>query len=133
MKTIIDATGGSMGRIASYSAKQALLGKEVIVVNCNDALIIGDRKGIAEKYRILRRKGGSSMKGPKISKVPYMIMKRAVRGMLPHKKGRGAIALKKVICYNDVPAEYEKAEKVSFKRDLKIKAIKLSKLKEELG
>jgi len=74
---IIDATSGVFGRIASYAAKQALLGKSVVIVNCNDALITGDKAGVVDRYRVLRAKGGSSRKGPKISKMPERMMKRA--------------------------------------------------------
>ena len=33
-KLIIDANNAVMGRLASYVAKQAMLGKEIVIVNC---------------------------------------------------------------------------------------------------
>lgn len=96
-----------MGRTASLAAKQALLGKEIIVVNCEKAIITGRRGNIIENY--LRRKalGGHSQKGPYIKSAPERIMKRTIRGMLPYKKGRGAEAFKRIKCYNLVPKGIE--------------------------
>jgi len=130
MKThiVIDASAGTLGRVASLAAKQSLLGKEVSIVNCDDVLITGNKEGVIKKYTVLRQKGGSSLKGPKIPRSPQMIVKRTVRGMLPHKKGRGSEALKRVKCYNKVPKELEGEEKTTLKRELKVKAIKLSKV-----
>ena len=129
---IIDATDGILGRVAAYAAKQVLLGKEVRIVNCNDALITGSKKMISSKYKRARRRGGSSLRGPNFPKSPERIMKRTIRGMLPYKKGRGADAFKKIKCYNSLPAEFESSEKTSLKSEIKFKAIKLSKLEGEL-
>ncbi|MBS3099326.1 50S ribosomal protein L13 [Candidatus Pacearchaeota archaeon] len=130
MKIVIDATGGILGRIAAYSAKQSLLGKEVIVVNCNEALITGEKNAIVEKYRRLRRMAGWSLKGPKILKTPERIMKRTIRGMLAHKKGRGSDAFKRIKCYNKIPNEFENVEKIELKRELRVKAHALKRIEE---
>ena len=37
---VIDGEDGVLGRIASFAAKQALLGKEIKIVNCNKLLVI---------------------------------------------------------------------------------------------
>jgi len=121
-----------MGRIAGFAAKQALQGKEVKIVNCNDVLITGNRDNILDKYRKMRSRGGSAMKGPNFPRSPEMIMKRAVRGMLPWRQGRGSDALKRVKIYNETPGELEKAEKITMVRELKVKAIKLSKISKDL-
>jgi large subunit ribosomal protein L13 len=125
---VIDATQTPLGRIAAFSAKQALLGKSVTIVNCNQTIITGDKKIILEKYKILRAKGGSSLKGPKISKTPEKMLKRTVRGMLSHRQSRGSQALKRVMCYNTCPAEFENQEKLSLKRPIKTKYITLQEL-----
>jgi len=129
---VIDATGGTLGRIASYAAKQVLLGKHVIIVNCTEALLTGRRNMVIEKYKRVRAMGGSSQKGPIIPKSAERIMKRTVRGMLPHKKGRGSQALDNLMCYNKTPAELEAKEKMSLKRKLNVKTMKLSELVENL-
>ncbi len=127
---IIDAAEGILGRVAAFAAKQALLGNEVAIVNCSEVLITGSREGILEKYRTLRNKAGWSLKGPKIHRNAEKIVKRTARGMLPHKKGRGLESLRRIKCYNDVPAELEGKERKSLKRNLKVKAVKLSKIME---
>ena len=41
---IIDATNATLGRMASYVAKQALLGKKVIILNSERAIVTGRKK-----------------------------------------------------------------------------------------
>lgn len=112
-KIIIDAKDTILGRLASYAAKQALLGKEVTIVNCNDIAIAGNKENILREYLIMRQKDGSNLKGPFFPKVPEKIMKRTIRGMLKYKKGRGEQAFDKIRCYNKVPAELESATKIT--------------------
>src|SRR3989344_7717966 len=113
---VIDAAEGNLGRVASYAAKQALLGKKVKIVNCNDALITGDKKNILASYKTKRARGGSSMKGPNFPRSPERIMKRTVRGMLSFRLRRGREALEKIICYNKNQEEFYGSEKISLKR-----------------
>lgn len=127
-KIIIDATNAPLGRLASYAAKQSLLGKSIIIVNCDNAIISGRKTSVIEDYQEATKRGGSSLKGPHFPKEPFRIVKRTVRGMLPYKQGRGRIAFKKVICYNDMPQEYEQAEKISLSKKFKIKTIELNEL-----
>ncbi|MFH1803002.1 MAG: 50S ribosomal protein L13 [archaeon] len=129
---IIDATGGSMGRIAAMAAKQSLLGKEVIIVNCNDAVITGRPRTTIAVYTRKRARGGSAQKGPYFPKSPERIMKRTVRGMLSYKQGRGNAAFKRVMCYNTTPAEFKDTEKTSLKKLHHSKTIKLSEISKGL-
>ena len=114
-KIIINADSAVLGRVASYAAKQALLGKEVIVVNAEKSIIIGQRPRIIERYRIRKRRGGSNLKGPYISANAEKLLKRTIRGMLPYHQGRGREALKRVRCYNDIPKEIENEKMVKSK------------------
>ena len=43
---IIDGTDATLGRLASYAAKQALQGEEIVVLNCEKVIITGKRKSI---------------------------------------------------------------------------------------
>jgi large subunit ribosomal protein L13 len=131
-KTIIDASEGVLGRVAAFAAKQALLGKEVIVVNCKHISITGNPRRIIEGYQQKRGRGGTAQRGPYFPKDPQMLVKRTVRGMLDHTHGRGHAAYKRVICYNSVPAEYQHAKKISMRREIKTKSMTLEKLEEEL-
>ena len=125
---LIDATDAPLGRLASFAAKQALLAKSIIITNCNNAIISGEKSSIVRSYKKERARGGSSLKGPNISKMPQKIVKRTIRGMLPYKEGRGAIALKNVICYNETPEEYKNANKVTLKKIFHSKTLQLKEL-----
>jgi ribosomal protein uL13 len=125
---VIDANGGVFGRVAAFAAKQSLLGKSVIIVNCNDVLITGARENTLERYSRNRKRGGSGLQGPKVPNIPERMMKRAVRGMLSHKQGRGHDAWKRVMCYNTTPAEYESVEKISLKKRIITKAMTLKEV-----
>ena len=125
---VIDAKNSVLGRIASYAAKQSLLGKKVFIVNCNEALITGRRNLILETYSQMRRRGKGYQKGPIVPKVPEKLMKRTVRGMLAYTQQRGEDALNIVMCYNQTPKELESAKKISLARDLKVKTVKLSEV-----
>jgi len=126
---IIDATESVAGRISTFAAKQALLGKKVAVVNCEKAIMTGDRKMVIAKFEEKRARGGHAQKGPYHHKNPELIIKRAIRGMLPYKYERGATAFDRVKCYNEVPPKYSASEKISLKRPINSKFIYLSQLR----
>ena len=129
---VIDATRGILGRIASYAAKQAMLGKNVIIVNCDHALVSGRKLSTIAEYTILRRRGGSSLKGPFFPKQTERIMKRTIRGMLAYTQQRGLAALKRVMCYPHVPQEYVSAKKILFVKELKTQSLSLAELSKEI-
>jgi len=127
-KIILDANGAIFGRLCGFAAKKALEGNEIIIVNSNDVIITGNKKDTIMKYKKLRDKGGSSQKGPKYIKIPFKMLKRGIRGMLPdHRKGIGKQAFSRIKCYNDVPKEFEDEKKI---KSGKIKPKKFIKLKE---
>ena len=118
---IIDAKDSIAGRLASYAAKQALIGKKVDIVNCELAIVTGKKKFLIDKYK--RKLGrGNVFKGPFISRSPDRLFRRMVRGMLPYKNYRGKIAFKSVMCYNTVP------ETLKEKKSIILKDAHLSKL-----
>ena len=128
---VIDGKNATMGRLASYAAKQTLLGKKVIIVNSNEVVIIGNEKDIISKYQRKYSLGGSSLKGPKVAKSPERLLKRTVRGMLSYKQARGYEAWKRVMCYNSLPTKYESAKKLVLKESsLENKNVKTMALKE---
>ncbi len=129
---IIDATKAILGRLASYCAKQALLGKNIVVVNCNEIIITGRPRTTINEYKEMRQKGGSSLKGPFFPKHPERIVKRTVRGMLSYKQVRGKEALKRVICYNDVPEQYKDSKKISAGKPKNTRTIKLKELSRDI-
>ncbi len=132
-KIIIDATNATLGRLASYAAKQSLLGKEVIIINCEEVVVTGSRKNIINHYLEYRTRGGTSLKGPFFPKSPERIVKRTIRGMLSYKQGRGRAALKRILCYNDAPKEYAEAKKIKAGKEKNTSTTKLSEVSKILN
>jgi len=126
-KIIIDAESNPLGRMASYAAKQALLGNSVVVVNSEKAIIIGNKKDILADYLHRLTLGHGVQKGPLHSKMPAAICRRAIRGMIRRKRLTGSEAYKKVKCFEGIPKEYEAAEKISFPKT-PVKFITIEKL-----
>lgn len=101
---VIDATNLILGRLASYAAKKALLGENVDIINCENAVITGSReRTIADHKRRIHR--GSIRTGPFPRRRPDMFVKRTIRGMLPYNKEIGKKALKRIKCYIGVPTQ----------------------------
>jgi large subunit ribosomal protein L13 len=131
-KIVIDGKNAILGRLASFAAKKSLLGREIAIVNCDEVVISGKPGSIIGEYQEMRAKGGSSRKGPFFPRSPERIVKRTVRGMLSYKQGRGREALKRIRCYNDVPEEFGKANKIVAGKEKKIKTIKLKDLSRDI-
>ena len=102
-KMIIDATNLILGRLASKAAKQALGGEEVIVINCEKAIVTGDRKHIFDSY-IAKFDIGQVNQGPYFPRKPDQLVRRTIRGMLPRKKPKGRSAFERVKCYIGTPS-----------------------------
>lgn len=115
---LIDGSCGVLGRIATFSAKQALRGNKVIILNCDKIIISGRKKDILERYKQKRERGGDAMKGPFFPRLPHDIMRRTIRGMLQYKKVQGSKAFKRITCYPDVPEKYANQKKLTFKKDV---------------
>ena len=119
---IIDGQNAVLGRLASYVAKESLKGEEIVVLNCEQIIITGNKKNIEKEFEEKRSRVGSSQKGPKHSKTSEKIVKRVIRGMLPdHRKGRGRVAFKKIKCYVGVPKEFQDAKKIVTGKDKRYK------------
>ena len=129
---VIDGKNAILGRLASYAAKQLLLGKEIAIINSEKVVISGRPKSIIAEYKELRQRGGASQRGPFFPKKPERILKRTIKGMLPHKRGRGDEALKKVKCYEGIPEEFKESKKIISGKEKNLKTMSLEKLSGEL-
>ena len=107
----IDATNLIMGRIATVAAKKALLGEDINVVNCDKAVITGNKKTTLAEFK-RKREMGIPAKGPFIHRSSDKIMKRAIRGMIPYKQEKGVKAFKRIRCYVGVPEEIKNLETI---------------------
>jgi large subunit ribosomal protein L13 len=118
---IIDGKDAVLGRLASFVAKDLLIGEEIVILNCEQVIVTGNKKKIQKDFEKKRSKVGSGQQGPKISRSSEKIVKRAIRGMLPNpREGRGKEALKRIKCYNKVPKEYETVKKILAGRKPKV-------------
>ncbi|MBW2981648.1 50S ribosomal protein L13 [Candidatus Woesearchaeota archaeon] len=103
---IINAENLILGRIATFAAKNALVGEKIDIINCEKALMTGRKKYILAKYRE-KNQTGKPQKGPFIPKRADMFVKRTLRGMLPYKQEKGRKALERVRCYISIPDEFK--------------------------
>ena len=126
---IIDGKNAVLGRLASYTAKEALKGEEIIILNCDQIIITGNKKNIREEFEAERRRIGSGQKGPKVSRSAEKIVKRAIRGMLPdHRQGRGKVAYRRIKCYVGIPKEFQESKKIIGGREKKSKFIYIKEI-----
>tara|TARA_Y100000034_G_scaffold20729_2_gene23767 strand:+ start:2722 stop:3117 length:396 start_codon:yes stop_codon:yes gene_type:complete len=126
---IIDGKDAILGRLASYVAKEALKGEDIVILNCEQVIITGNKKNIEENFKEKRGRVGSGQKGPKHSRTSEKIVKRTIRGMLPdHRKGRGKMTYKKIRCYVSVPKEFQDAKKIDLKKENKNKFVQIKEI-----
>ncbi|MBW3004072.1 50S ribosomal protein L13 [Candidatus Woesearchaeota archaeon] len=111
---IIDATNLVLGRFATKAAKAALLGENVDIVNCENAVITGSKATVFARYK-RKRELGIPLKGPYFPRQPDRFVRRIVRGMLPYKKPKGSEAFKRVMCYRGIPDKFKDQKFVTFK------------------
>ena len=95
---IIDAKNLKVGRIATVAAKAALQGEEVVIVNCEQAVITGNKKYVLGKYQRIAEMGNPHW-GPYQPRMADRFVRRIIRGMLPYKTPRGRDAFKRIMCY----------------------------------
>ncbi len=95
-----NADGAILGRIGSLICKDVLKGKNVVVINCEKAIVTGSRENILYSISSWKKLGGIGLKGPKVSRVPERLMKRMIRGMLPWNKPKGRAAYDRIMCYS---------------------------------
>ena len=111
---IIDGKDLLLGRFATHVAKKALLGEEIVIVNCDKIIISGKKENVLAKYKT-RRARGAPLKGPYYPRQSDRFVRRAIRGMLPYKQPKGKAAFKRIMCYSGIPASYQDEKKETIK------------------
>ncbi len=134
MVAVIDATGATLGRLSANTAKRLLKGEEIAIVNSEKAIISGKKRMIKEKY-MQKREVGTYRKGPFFPRMPDMIVKRTIRGMIPYQTPHGRAAFKRLKCYMGVPKEFEgkKFEVVKEAEKQPVDFITIEELSRSLG
>ena len=133
---IIDADGLILGRMASIVAKSLLNGNRVIILNAEKAIISGKKKSkVLEAKEFL--KVGSPKKGPFHYRRPDRILKKTVKGMLPHRQPKGKSAYKRLRVFLGIPREYENTQMTTLKEakatKLRGSYLTLGELAKEIG
>ncbi len=106
---VINAENCVAGRLSSFVAKMLLKGEEIVIVNAEKAIVTGNPKE-TERFFDEKIKRGDPYHGPFYPKKPERILRRIVRGMLPHHKPRGKSAYKRLKVYKSVPKEFGNME-----------------------
>ena len=141
-KIVIDARGHLLGRLASTVAKQLLEGQKIVVVRCEEINITGALIRNKLKYlRFLDKACNTNPRGGHFHhRAPSKIFWRTVRGMLPHKLPRGALALGRMQVFEGVPPPYDKTKRVVVPNALRVHRLKpqrkftvLGRLSSEVG
>ena len=101
----IDATDQIAGRLSSKVAKLVISGRRVVVVNAEKALISGSRTSVVNQWkeRLELSSRVNPIYGPIHPRRPDNILRRMVRGMVPRKKPKGSLAMKRLRIYVGVP------------------------------
>jgi len=109
-KTVIDAEGLILGRMASTVAKRLLEGERIEIVNAESVVVSGNRLRKIKEDKDFLDIGGHG-KGPTHYRTPHMMVRRTIRGMLPHRKHKGKKAYKRLRVHTGVPRELEGMER----------------------
>ncbi len=106
--TVIDGSDMVLGRLCTNIAKRILKREVIHVVNAEKVVVTGRETSVMPKFRVRMKISpkGNPHKGPKYSRMPDRIVKRAVRGMLPWKTPTGKSSLKNLRVHIGVPAEF---------------------------
>jgi large subunit ribosomal protein L13 len=112
----VDGAGHIAGRLASVVTRELLAGRRVTVVNAEKILISGERGSVVNQWKkkleITSRV--NPLYGPIHHRRPDGIMRRMVRGMVPRRKTKGVLAMKRLRVYIGVPESLAKAKLTRF-------------------
>lgn len=103
---VVNAEGLILGRMASYVAKRALKGEEIIVVNSEKAILSGKKPHKIKEAKTFLEVGHLRW-GPQHFRRPDRIVRRTIKGMLPTEKSKGKLAYKRVSVYIGLPNEFK--------------------------
>lgn len=110
---VYNGEGLLLGRLASIVAKEALLGEEVRVVNCESIFVSGDKYNTHDWAKHKQERKGYPLKSAFHSRLPDRFVRRSIRGMLPWKTARGKEAFKRIMCHIGIPDELRKEHQLT--------------------
>lgn len=112
---VIDGSGLIFGRLASHIAKRLLNGESIDLVNAEKIVLSGSPAFIIDKFKKRRaaQNKATPEHSPSLSRLPHLLVKRMIRGMLPRDKAHGRAALKRLMVYTGNPKNFAGAVSVS--------------------
>ena len=144
---VFDADGLILGRLASASADILLKAArehrddKVIIVNAEKAIVSGRPRSVLNTYHA-KYELNHARKGPFFPRMPDIILKRAVRGMLPYqKKSSGRRALRnlrvEIGCpahlADDLPEGHQHGDLTKIRKAMPERFIRLGDISADLG
>jgi len=129
---IVDAEGAILGRLSTKLAKELLKGENIIVINTEKAIITGNPDSTVRRF-FEKRERGDPNKGPFYPRYPDKLLKRVVRGMLPHKKDKGRRALRRLKVFIGNPDDLKGSKISKTEEDISCKYITVKDLCKKLG
>ena len=136
----IDASGAVVGRLSARVAKLLLANQHVEIINADKAVMAGSLSAAKENY--LSRRSQKNKRHPEDSpvwpRVPNLLLRRIIRGMLPHKMRRGRDAFSRLKTYVGIPRELkglplEQPDAAKMRTESNNKYIELGALSKRLG
>ena len=103
-RTVVDAEGLILGRMASIVAKRLLEGERIEIVKAEEAVVSGKRLRVIKEWKEFLEVGGRE-RGPIHWRKPNTIIRRTIRGMLPYRKPHGREAFKRLKVHIGGPEE----------------------------
>ena len=145
---VFDAKDQVLGPLASHVASTLLVTrregnpKKVIIINAENAIVTGSKDRVLADYD-RKYKLNHPRKGPFFPRMPDMILKRTVRGMLPYqKKSSGRQAFKDLrvmigtpsnLVGEDLPEGHEWGDTTKIDRPLPDSFVRLGDISKHLG
>ena len=144
---VYDADGLVLGRLASTVANLLLKSTragnsdQVVIINAEKAVVSGKSTSVFATYQA-KYELNHARKGPFFPRMPDMILKRTVRGMLPYQeKSSGRRALRnlrvEIGCPShlsgDLPEGHEQGDDSKIRRDLPERFVRLGEVSANLG
>jgi len=113
---IVDAKGLVAGRLSTKLAKLLIQGESITLLNAEEAIIVGNKVNIMEKFKLRVDAAVKSNPhfGPKYARIPDRMLRRMIKGMLPIKQTTKEKIIKRLKVYNAVPKEFAKEKAVFF-------------------
>lgn len=100
---IIDGKGHLLGRLASIVAKELLNGQKIVIVRCESIMKSGSlfRNKVKFHEFLHLRTNHKPTRWIQHYKSPSRVTWRVIRGMVPHKTARGALALGNILRFRN--------------------------------